>query len=406
MLIDYMNADAEGHVDTFYRTRNVLKQKGPSCGIHALYNIVESHLSESGGAPDYAAFESAVQKALGPSWNGKTIGKDVGISGDELVKAAKAVGLEAKQVRELPAAQADFDALLASREGAAWISIKYAESRSLGKMAASNHAIFIGEKWTDAAGKTWYTIADSNGGASDLGFMSWEQLQPRLNTITLLRPEAPAAFAERVGTFVNGERAPPKAGPALSVSAKLPGPDAGPGAQGAFWEKASKDPSFAAEVYKQNRGIFTSVREVQQYALGRLKVINEGLANYEVKAPSDETGAKQEVKTLKPVFEEPAKGRVDYAVGTQQEAMAAALRLTGIDPLTAEKLLDAKTGEVIGFKSDTGEVHFHPSDLAGHAAEEVGGDPAATQPHVNYKSYLEGRKKGKGMKYGHVLFTP
>jgi tRNA A-37 threonylcarbamoyl transferase component Bud32 len=96
-------------------------------------------------------------------------------------------------------------------------------------------------------------------------------------------------------------------------------------------------------------------------------------------------------------------GREDYRVRTLGQAVGLALRLAQINPATAEKIYDEDTGMLIGYETPKSQVHFHPSDLAGHAADTVGNDSYAMKPHVNYSNWYGG-KKGKGGKFGHVNF--
>ena len=368
-LVERLNADADGRVDAYYRTANVLKQKGPSCGIHALYNIVGSYLHGTGEPlPDYASFERAVQKELGPQWGGKVIGKDIGMTPGDLMKAARAAGLDSRQIELLPKSQEQFDALLASREGAAWLSIAFRESHGLGKTESANHAVFVGEKWVDSKGQTWYTVADSNGGPNDVAYYTWDQLGPRLKAIVLLKPAEPGMLAQRVGTFAYGARPPP---PKYALSAKLPGPDSPSQAQRAYWGLAAEDPYFAAEVYRANRGIFSSVQEVRDYAKGRLKVIDGNLVNYEVP---------QRVLEPKRTFEASPKHE-EGAWGTPNpfDAEASQALLDGAIPsakkANSQALYNIQDGRVIVFRITNGATYhgyeLPPADFPSRLPSDV-----------------------------------
>lgn len=104
-------------------------------------------------------------------------------------------------------------------------------------------------------------------------------------------------------------------------------------------------------------------------------------------------------------------GREDYFVETLEEAKQLAFKLSGIDPQIALPIMDDKAN-LIGYKAEVerasgsglkkvAEVHFHPSDLAGHSAKDVGDDWSAQQPHVNYENWRDGKKNGK---YGHIIY--
>lgn len=254
----YSDAQKAGRIETFYRTENLECQAGPSCAIHAVYNIVASHLSEQGAEPPgYGPFEDAFVRRLLPLTKGRgRVGWDTGTSPKEVEIVARDMGLRAEQIASIPQDQAAFDALLRSREGAAYASIRYAEADPVRGKAAQNHAVFIGEKWTDAKGRTWYSVADSNGNPGDLAHYTWEGLRRRLNFMVLLKPEDPAVFQAKIFEFARSERGPPGARTASVTEDESP----------VEWGRVASDPDYARATMRRFPGTFTSQTEFYDYA--------------------------------------------------------------------------------------------------------------------------------------------
>src|SRR6185295_19800888 len=116
-----------------------------------------------------------------------------------------------------------------------YASIKYEETDPVRGKKGTNHAVFIGEKWKSAEGIEYYSVADSNGNPGDLAHYTWEQLRSRLNSLTLLKPEDPAVFRQKVLEFVKGK----------SMTSSVAGEELAGNLKDVDWGRVAENPSFA-----------------------------------------------------------------------------------------------------------------------------------------------------------------
>jgi hypothetical protein len=325
LFLDYLTAEADGRVIVYSKARNVEQQRGPTCAIHSLYNILMSQLSESGvrKGPSYADFERSVQEFL-PKKFGKPVGISDGLNVLDVQKVAETVGLQTRHIQRLPKTQEEFESLLASGDGAAYVSIKFQESHGSGRTKSSFHAIFVTGKWVNAEGKTMYTVVDSNGQPTDTAFYTWEQLGPRLNEIVLLKPADVAGFQAKVQSFAKPRGPPP------GSSGKL-GTEPNPSDRAAYWKRVAEDREFAQKKFEQYRQLFVSLEELQRYARNQYEKSKVEAASVAAPAGNEQAPAEGQTKQPPSLKYEPSPKHEAGGWGT----------LNPFDAKTSQELLDS-----------------------------------------------------------------
>lgn len=202
MRMKHEIADLRGDVSRYSRLKNIMRQKGPACAVHALHNILSSLMEERGiPPPSYAKFAAAVRRLFG-----RKIGLKRGLWPEESARAAELLGLKAVAVSPMPENAAEFEQLLASGQGAAYLVFRAHESEGR-KDKSTSHVVFVGERWVARDGKNrvtkvYYSVADSNGAAGAIANYTWPEIKPMLLEMMLLKPADEAKFPVQVARFL------------------------------------------------------------------------------------------------------------------------------------------------------------------------------------------------------------